>query len=145
MKLYNYELADFIEFLFHLKLIDKDSRMRSRLIKLLTEYVRRLQSEYNELLEHYAEKDEQGKLVYEEREEGARVSIRQPEAFQKANQQLLEEEVVIDQTDERKEMLLIVKEAVLNCGIVFEGVEAARYSRWCEIIEEIHYKEEMSV
>ncbi|WP_270169770.1 hypothetical protein [Paenibacillus sp. SYP-B4298] len=137
MRLYQYELAEWIEFLYRLRLVDKASRMRSRMIRLLSGYMERLQGEYDELVQEHARKDEQGRPITEETEGQSKLVLANPEAFQQAYRRLLEEEIVLDQTAERKEMLLAVREAVLNCGLSFEGDEAVRYDRWCEIVEGI--------
>lgn len=111
--------------------------MRSRMIRLLSGYMQRLQTEYEELVREHARKDEHGEPMMEEVDGERKLMLVNTEAFQQAYRQLLEEEIVLDQTAERREMLLAVREAVLHCGLTFEGDEAVRYDRWCEIVEGI--------
>ncbi|RXZ78204.1 hypothetical protein EBB07_29560 [Paenibacillaceae bacterium] len=139
MKLYNYELNPFVEFLFNLKLIDKKSRMRSRFINLLLEKVKQLELDYKILLEQYGEKNEKGELLKVDTEDGKTgYKINDIQSFQSANQELMSEEIILEVTEERKDMFLTVIDSILNCGIEFEGTEAVQYDRWCEIIEQIH-------
>ena len=53
--------------------------------------------------------------------------------------ELTNEVVVIDVNEESKEMLLSVKESVLhNAPLEFEGDDADKYDRFCEIVEQIN-------
>jgi hypothetical protein len=138
MKLYNYELEGFISFLYRLKLVDYHSRMRTRFIKLLDERLNQYKDEYFGLVKEYSNLDDNGdpKIIKEENIE--RYDIKDPKAFKKAVEELLMEEVIIDETEERKKMLLSVRDSILNCGIEFEGDEALIYDRWCEVIENVY-------
>ncbi|MFD0712296.1 DUF1617 family protein [Paenibacillus sp. GCM10027626] len=141
MKLLAYELNPFIEFLYHLKLAGKTSRMRSRLLAVLSELAQRHESEVNKLVQEYAEKDEQGKPFIVEEEKGSYYKIANMEQFNKEYQELAQEEIVLDLTAERRAMLECVRDAVLDCEDVFEGDDAIRYNRWCDIVEAIQYEE----
>ncbi|RXZ83372.1 DUF1617 family protein [Paenibacillaceae bacterium] len=138
MKLFNYELEAFTTFLYDLKLVDRQSRMRTRLTHLLAEKIKQFESEYNLLLEAYVEKDADGEFVQVELEEGKTgYQLTDPAAFQRATQELGEEAAIIEENEERMPMLLVVRDAVLNCGLAFEGAEAVQYERWCTVLEAI--------
>ncbi len=51
----------------------------------------------------------------------------------------MSEEWIIEKNEERKDMLLTLKDAVLNLDIVLKGKKAMEYDRWCEIAESIKY------
>jgi len=140
MRLYAYEINTFIDFLFHLKLAGTKSRMRSRFLTLLAEYSKRHESEINKLLHEYADKDEQGQLIQIQENNSTRYSIANMEQFDQEYQELAREEIVLDLTAERQIMLETVRDAVLECEDIFEGNEAIRYNRWCDIVEGIQYK-----
>lgn len=92
IKLRNKELGAAIHFLTEMNLVaNKDSRHRSKLIKLLTPALEELITEEQKLIESCGIADDQGKLLPPEK--------RDPEktiAFSKDQQILLNEEVVID-------------------------------------------------
>ncbi|MBD2846440.1 DUF1617 family protein [Paenibacillus sp. IB182496] len=138
MKLYGYELEPFMEFLYGLKLMDRQSRMRTRLLRLLGERQHELQQDYADLLGHYADKDADGRILEVETEDGGKgCRLQDPAAFEQAYRELLEEELVIDASAERLAMLESVRDAVLGCGIAFEGAAAVQYDRWAEIVEQL--------
>lgn len=138
MKLYNHELEAFITFLYKLKIVDYRSRMRTRFIKLLADYFNRFKEDYIELIREHARLDEEGNPEIIEEDGVEKYDIVDRAAFAKAYQELAEEEIIIEETEERKKMLLSVKESVLNCGIAFEGEEQFAYDRWCELLEETY-------
>ena len=45
------------------------------------------------------------------------------------------EEWVIELSEENKDMLLTLKDSILNLDIILKGKEAMQYDRWCEILE----------
>lgn len=137
MKLFNYELEHFIMFLYNLKLPNYQSRMRTRLLKLLSEKYKELEDDRLSVIKEYAELDEKGEPVLIRDGSVSKYNIKNKESFEKAMFELFAEEVIIDQTEERSRMLIAVRDSVLNCDLEFEGNEAIQYDRWCEIVEEI--------
>lgn len=138
MKLYNHELEAFIAFLYKLKIVDYRSRMRTRFIKLLAEYFNRFKEDYMELISEHSRLDGQGNPEIIQEDGVEKYDIIDRAAFAKAYQELFEEEIIIEETEERKKMLLSVRDSVLNCGIAFEGEEQFAYDRWCELLEEAY-------
>jgi len=113
--------------------------MRSRFLTLLAEYSKRHEGEINKLLHDYADKDEQGQLIQIQENNSSRYSIANMEQFDQEYQELAREEIILDLTAERQIMMETVRDAVLECEDVFEGNEAIRYNRWCDIVEGIQY------
>ena len=75
-------------------------------------------------------KDEQGRLVWD---------IKDKDGFNADYKELMMEEWVLDLNEEKKDMLLTLKDSVLNLDIILKGKEALQYDRWCEIVEQIKY------
>lgn len=140
MKIYNHELEKFIQFLYELKLMDRKSRMRTRLIRLLADKQAELQQDHLQLVKEYAELDGEGNPIVVEKDGNQVYDIRDQQPFAQAYQRLLLEEVVMEENEERKDMLLSVRDSVLNCGMAFEGEQSLYYDRWCEIVEQIAYE-----
>lgn len=139
MKLYNHELEKFMAFLYNLKLVDYRSRMRTKFIRLLAEKYKEFREDYDLLIKEHARFDDKGEPIEIDVDGQTRYEIIDPNEFKLACIHLLHEEVIIDQTQERKNMLMAVKDSVLHCGIEFEGQEAIEYDRWCDLVEGINY------
>lgn len=140
MKLYNHELEPFIEFLYKLKLSGKSSRMRVRFINLLTEKYKLFKEEHMQLIKEHSNLDENGNPKIVEANGVKQFDVKDLVSFNKDYTELLNEEVVIEESESNKEMLLSVKESVLNCNQEFEGESAIQHDRWCEIMEQICYE-----
>ncbi|WP_431785779.1 hypothetical protein [Paenibacillus lactis] len=136
MRIYKYELEAFINFLHSLKLERKNSRMRSKLKKLLIEKLQEFYEDINEINLSYAKKDEQGNpLINNEN----KVIFLDDKKRLEDLRELANEIVIIEENEVNKEMLLSVKESVLFYSpLEYEGDEADLYNRFCEIVEEIN-------
>jgi hypothetical protein len=138
VRIRNSEIRDFAMFLLDEKLSGKKSRMRTRFIKLLDERLKQIDEERLALLKEFAELDENGNV--KTREDGTAIMSDENMAkFQVEFAELMNEEFVIDETEERREMLLTIKDIVLNTEKEFSGQSAFQYDRWCEIVEAIEY------
>ena len=145
MKLKNYELDSFAKLLFNMKLKGKDSRMRTRLVKLVDEYNREVLSvERTELISQYAKKDESGQIVLNENKTQAILIEETIPEFQIEFNLLMNEEYIIEENETNKEMLLTVAYSILNCELEFNGNDAVMYDSWCEQFEDLieRYNEE---
>lgn len=141
MKMLNAEIENFANFLMEIELEGRKSRLRTRFVKVLQERLKLIQEEHKAILEQYTAKDEEGELKTIDTEDGGRAyDVQDYEAFQKEYQDLLVEEFVIDQTQERKQMLEAVREGVLNTDMVFKGKDALVFDRYCEIVEQVEYE-----
>lgn len=140
MKLLNIEVEPFANFLMGIELIGKQSRLRTRFAKMLMEQVRMIDEEHQELIRQFAKFDEDGKPYIVQINGKDAYDVPDRESFNREYNLLLSEEFIIDQTEERKEMLLFIKDIILNCEKTFKGREALEYDRWCEIVEEVNYE-----
>lgn len=98
MKIRNQHLVLTINFLQNMKLKAAESRSRSKLVKLLSEKLKELQTDEKALLEEYAVKDEDGKAVMIDENQYDIAKENKPE-FGKEYAVLLNEEVTITTTD----------------------------------------------
>lgn len=98
MKIRNQHLVLTINFLQGMKLKAAESRSRSKLVKLLSEKLKELQTDEKALLEEYAVKDEDGKAVMIDENQYDIAKENKPE-FGKEHVVLLNEEVTITTTD----------------------------------------------
>ena len=137
IKLKNYEIDDFGQFLLSLPLKGKQSRLRSRFIKLLQERALQVQEEQMAIINEYVKKDEQGKPKRKMKngQEVWDIKDGKEEEFQEQMREIAFEDCIIEITAEREEMYQVVRDAVLNCDKVFSGEEAIKYDRFCDIIE----------
>lgn len=141
MKMKNEEVEDFAKFLMSLELPSFESRLRTRFVKrVLAERVALVQEEHAELIREFARFDEDGNPIIVKDGDKQMYDVPDRATFNKEYFKLLNEDFVIDETEERKEMLLLVKDIILNCDKTFKGREALEYDRWCEIVEEIKYE-----
>lgn len=144
VRIKNIELENLIALLDDLKLSGKASRMRTRFKNLLLGYYARFEQEKLDIIKNYAVLDEQGNFKTKQVGELQIPIWKNKESEQLANEEYRElclEEIVIEETEERKDMLLSVKESILNCEIPFTGVEADLFDRYCQIFENINYGE----
>lgn len=140
MRMMNGEVEPFINFLMSFELVGRDSRMRTRFVKLLAERASLIKDEHAELIRQFAKFDENGDPYIVEIDGQKAYDVPDRVAFNKEYHLLLCEEFVIEENEERKEMLLFIKDVILNCEKTFKGREALEYDRWCEIVEEIKYE-----
>lgn len=138
MKLRNIEIEPFVEFLMSFELKGKESRLRTRLVKLLNEKLVDFRDEHLELVKDYAKLDENQNPVIIEKENGVQAyDIENIDEFNYQYDLLMFEEFTIEKTEERAEMLSFVKDMILDCDKVFSGLEALRYDRFCDIVEQV--------
>ncbi|MFD4489915.1 hypothetical protein [Lysinibacillus fusiformis] len=140
----NYEIGELQSFLFNLILKGKESRMRTRFIKLLEDQIELLKVERQQLINDYALKDENGEIVTETKEihnkEEEIVLFQCEEAEKEAQLQIMlmmNEDFIMEETADKIEMLTVLQSIILNCELEFTGNKAVLYDRFCEIFEEI--------
>ena len=140
MKMFNIEVEPFINFLMELELPAKQSRMRTRFCKLGIERLRLLEEEKMEIIKKHANLDENGEVKQVEDEQGRLIwDVKDKDGFNADYKELMIEEWVLELNEEKKDMLLTLKDSVLNLDIILKGKEALQYDRWCEIVEQIKY------
>jgi hypothetical protein len=141
MRIKNIEIEPFIKFLMSFELKGRESRLRTRFAKLLMERLKLINEENMDLIRQFGNKDENGNIKIVERDGKRYYDVVDKDAYNREYFILMNEDFVIDETEERKEMLLFIKELILNCDMTFKDEEALEYDRWCEIVEEINYED----
>lgn len=140
--MYNFEIENFGQFLIAMNIKGgKQSRMRTRFIKVLNERLSVIENERKELLEKHADKDEEGNPKYTiVNEELGQVEyiVSDKGLLGKEITELWNEEFVIDESEANRDLLTTVKNAVLEYEGELSGAEAAIYDRLCEIIENVY-------
>ena len=129
------------------KLYGKKSRERSRFLKYIEPRVKEISDERQKLLENYAEKDSEGKIIFKDKfgkdttDKSKSVEFKLTEENQvklsEAMKTYTEEPCKIDVIPERKDSVDTVKDVVLNTEAEFEGPTAMMYDEWCNAFESI--------
>ena len=134
VRIQNYLLNEAIEFFYNLKLKGRQSRMRSKLIRMLNTRAEEFVEQQKELLKEHCNlengepkiiKNEQGVDVYD---------IKDLEAYGKDRQELFSEEYVIEGADNDL-MIKTVRTVLDECDIELSGRKAVLYEQLCEIFK----------
>lgn len=133
MRIKNYEIENFIKFLLEEELSGKYSRLRMRFIKILKEKLDEIEYERRILIDLYAKKDENSNPIMNEDENV--YEMEDIETFKKEYFDMMNEEYIISETEEREEMLKCIRHIVLNTIRTFKNDDAIQYDRWCDIVE----------
>ena len=137
MKFKNVDINGLAEFLASEKLVKKQSRMRTKFLKLLNEAVNEIESFRKEMLEKYSKKDDEGKALIDNNS----YVLEDAEAFNKEYLELMNEDFIIDETESKREMLQHIKRILDNTETEFDGAKAFQYDIWCEAFENLKYEE----
>lgn len=132
VKIKNAYLGQAISLLFNLSLKGKQSRHRTKFIKLLDARLKEYAESEMELLKEYAVLDDKGEIVQTEDKKGVKLKDPgQAAECQKELEELREEELVIEGGDAQG-MLKTVKAVLDECDKEFKGAEATTYDYLCE-------------
>lgn len=124
----NGKLKPIGDFLYSLKLVRKQSRMRRRLIRLLDEKNKIYLEDRKELQEEHANKDEEGKAIIKD----DKYDIPDMVAFSDDLKELNQEKYVIEGGDHR-EMIRTMKVILKNLeDEEYEGQESEVYDYLCD-------------
>lgn len=148
----NHQLVPFVKFLESQELQGKESRLRTRFVKLFLPRIQENDTERVTILKKHAEmKDVDGasSIVYLDKDgsettnerEGVNVKIGDVEKFNEEYVALMNEEFVLDVTPASKEMIFTVKDVVLNSKTALKGLDAVYYDLWCETFEALEDSE----
>lgn len=140
----NAEVEELFNFLISFELTGKDSRLRTRFCKILMDRKQLIDEEHVSLIKEFDGYNEDGtpKVVFDKTLNKNIYDLSDRNGFQREYAELLQEDFVIEENEERKEILLKVREIILECDKTFRGREALEYDRWCEIVEQIKYNTE---
>ncbi|MGN7309923.1 DUF1617 family protein [Alkalicoccobacillus gibsonii] len=125
----NQKVAPVINFLKGLPLKGKQSRHRTRFIKLLNNRLEGLIEEEKTILEDHSHKDEDDNVKF--KEGGKYYDIKDPEALKKDKQEFYKELYVIDRAD-YEEVLQTVQRVLDGCEVELSGEEADIFDYLCE-------------
>ena len=104
MKFKNREIESLGKFLFNLELSGKQSRMRSRFINILDEYLTNtIQQERIAILKTYSMKDEQGEILVNESGNEAILISGKEDDFYRELEELLNEHFILEESETFKE------------------------------------------
>jgi hypothetical protein len=128
----------------------KQSRNRTRFIKLLSERYEEVNGERNRLLSEYCDKNSKKENIYLDKDDKEttdvklsvkyKISKENLEKLDKEYAEFLDEEYKIDITPANSEIINDVKDIILNTTSQFTGGEAVMYDSWCESFEKINQK-----
>jgi hypothetical protein len=127
----NRYLGQAISLLFDLSLRGKQSRHRTKFVKLLNDRLKEVEEQRIQLAKEHAKKDENGEPITND----GKFDIEDMDAFMKDLEELYDEKMVIEGGDAQG-MLKTVKDVLLNCDKEFSGQEAMIYDYLCDIFEE---------
>lgn len=118
----------------------KESRMRTRFVKLLEEQeVNIIYPEKKMILETYCTKGDGGKPLMRDREQGIYL-FEDPEEEDKALEalnELLNEQLIIELTEQNKDMIITVGNLLLNSdNIKVSSSVADMVDEWCSAFED---------
>lgn len=118
----------------------KESRMRTRFVKLLEEQETNIiYPEKKMILETYCTKNDNGKPLMRDREQGLYL-FEDPEEEEKAVEalnDLLNEQLIIELTEQNKDMIITVGGLLLDGeGIKVSSSVADMVDEWCSIFED---------
>lgn len=134
----NYEVEAFAEFLDGLVLKGKETRMRSRFIKVLVDQLELINREKEQMVNDYSKKDEKGEPVKESGKDGKEyIIIADTASYNHQITKIMQEELIVEVNESNKDIYLTMKEVLLNLEAEFSGFEAQRYDRFCTILEDM--------
>lgn len=122
------KLAAAINFMYGLKLARKQSRMRRRFIKIMSERLKQVEEDRKELLIEYSRKDKNGEPIVKE----GNYDIKDLVAFSNDLKELYSEKMVIEGGDNH-EMISTVKQILKKFeDEEYEGQESEIYDYLCD-------------
>lgn len=130
IKIQNKYLLPSINLLYDLSLKGKESRHRTRFIKLLQEQLKEVEEERKQLAEEFSRKDKNGKPIIEDN----KYVLENEKEFYKEFNELMDEEFIIEGAN-YEETLKTVKTILLECEVAFSGQDAMVYDYLCEQFE----------
>lgn len=132
VKIENAKLGQAIDLLFNLSLKGKQSRHRSKFIKMLNDRLTEVAEQEKVLLKEHCHLDEEGNPKTSN--DGQNWDVKDVDAFLNDKKELHEEELVIDGGDAHG-MLKTIKSILFDCDVAFSGQEAAIYDYLCDQFE----------
>lgn len=137
MKIYNHQLEKLIVFLHSLELERKDSRMRTRFKNLLIDKLQTVLDETVVINKQYIAHDENNQPIKENGDYLIKDNVKRVADIN----ELMNEAYEVPQDINNREMLLSIRDSVLNHSpATFKGDDADIYDTVCELVEQIEYE-----
>lgn len=133
VRIENGKLAQVINLLYDLPLRGKQSRYRTKFIKLLNAQLEEYRQDFEQLLKEHCHLDESGEPIVKD---DNTYDVKDVEAYLKDKKEMDEEVFVIEGVS-KQDMLKTVKEILMNCDREFSGQEAMIYDYICERFEAV--------
>ena len=133
MTITNNHLVELGTWLSKLELTGKESRVRTRFLKLASDRLTEVEKVRSELAGKYSKKNEAGKSEIVDGH--YQFEVEDMVKFVQEFNEVLKEEFILDVTAGNKETLQIVKTILLNTEQKFSGKDALWYNDVCEIFE----------
>lgn len=130
VKINNNMLNETINFLFGMSLKGKQSRMRTRFIKIVNDRIESVLEEEGELFKEYCHLDEQGEPKKKD-ENTLDVIEGKEKELAKERVDLYNEEYIIDGANNQT-MLKTIRTVLDECEVEFSGRDAVFYEYLCE-------------
>lgn len=122
VEIQNLYVKQAIDLLYDLSLKGKESRHRSKFIKLLNERLKEIEEDRIALAKEYSHLDDEGNPIVKNN----RYDIKDQESFNKELNELYDEVFVIE-GENNKEIIKTVYKIIKNCDKEFSGAEAMTY------------------
>src|SRR5690606_20232617 len=100
-------------------------------VKMLLNQESVITEEYQDLIRQFAKFDENDEPIIITDGNRSVYDITDKESFKVEYDLLMNEVFIIEENEERKEMMLLVKDIILNSEETFKGREALEYDKWC--------------
>lgn len=128
----NAKLGQVHDLLFNLSLKGKQSRHRTRFLKLIEDRIKEVTEQERQLLKEHCHLGEDGEP--KKIDDGKRWDVKDLEEFAKDKRELYEEKLIIEGGDYHG-MLKTLKSIVLDCEVEWQGQQAFTYDYLCEQFE----------
>jgi hypothetical protein len=136
MKIKNSDVEELAFFLLNMKLKGKENRMRNKFIRHLQKHLNEMQESHKELLSEFCELEADGNFKTVEKDGKKFYDVNNVAGFQSEFEKLMEEFFYLPSDEGNKQMILTVKDLILNTEEEFSGKEALKYEPYCEIFED---------
>lgn len=130
VKINNAKLGQAISLLFDLSLKGKQSRHRSKVIKVMQERLKEVEEQRLQLAKEHSNLDDNGEPIIN----NDQFDIKDMESFNNDLKELYEEELIIEGGDAQG-MLKTVKDVLVKCDKEWSGQDAVTYDYLCEAFD----------
>lgn len=125
------------------KLHGKESRCRTRFVKLLAPRIEEIESERQAMIKKWAKKNDKGEMLFLDKDgketttNTNRIVFTDEAKLNDEYRAYMAEDFVIDVTPANSEVIFGARDILLNTTDEFTGVAASRYEEICEAFESI--------